>query len=231
MRNICFTSDKGNWALKGFAHQWNKYCGEPVEIVGYTPVIDLPANFKFTSLGKFEDYPANKWSDALIKYLNMIDDEFLIIMLEDYWLCRPVNGEAVSRAIWMMNNTQNVARMCLTTDRLYSRKIKDFASVDWLDVFESDKTDDYNMSFQTSIWRRSALLELLVPGETPWEAETNGTERINASQWHVLGTRQWPMKYTIVVNKGEVDKKGEWMFPPRTLTQNDWKELEDLHYV
>lgn len=231
MKYICFTSDKGNWALKGFAHQWDKYFGEQVEVVGFTETEIMSHNFTFTSLGKFEDYPANRWSNAAIKYLSSINDELVAIFLEDYWLIRPVNFRALKVAEFFTESTPDAGRFCLTADRMYTRGVRDVAYANEIDIILAEKNAEYNLSLQASIWRRSALLELLVPDETPWEFELYGTERLNISSWRVYGTRQWPVKYSIVVNKGQLDKSGEWMFPPRTLLPTDWQELEELGYV
>ena len=98
MRVIVTTCDAYLHALRPFAWLFNRYWGDDTEVIvgGFTPPsFELPSNFTFHSIGKQEDYPVDKWSDAVIKLLHELDDEVACLMLEDYWLARPVNREAV----------------------------------------------------------------------------------------------------------------------------------------
>ena len=79
------TNDKHLWLLDGFQYLWNKYCGLPVTIYGFATPNNLQPNFNFVSLG--EQLPAEKWSNGLLKMLDMIEDDYFILMLEDFWLC------------------------------------------------------------------------------------------------------------------------------------------------
>src|SRR5512135_1324160 len=95
---LVMTSDKYLKALKPFAWLFNKYWSawQPVTVAGFTlPDFDLPNNFHFLSLGKFEDYPVGKWSDALLAAMNLTGFETFVLFLEDYWIRRGVDVEAV----------------------------------------------------------------------------------------------------------------------------------------
>jgi hypothetical protein len=232
------TSDRHNWLLRGFMHQWHKYCKLPITIAGFTEpnyLLDVNDDYKkytsFKSIGKFEDYPVDRWSDSIIKLVHETDDEVIMILLEDYWLTRCPNFTALKVAESVVNTDKNILRFDITTDRLYSQRIVDVGAYEDVDLFVADP-DVYAVSFQASIWRKESLLQMLVPGETPWQAEMNGTIRYNEikPQKAIWGTRQWPMRYCIVVNKGVFDKTGTWMYPPRTLSRPDWSELETLGY-
>jgi hypothetical protein len=124
---------------------------------------------------------------------------------------------------YMLDNP-DVIRFDLTTDRL-GDKHHDIGWFHHFDLIEAEKTATYNLSFQASIWRRELLLEVLRPGESPWESEINGSVRLNATPYRVVGTRQWPMKYIIAVNKGRLALDGSWCVPPRQLSQGDLIEL------
>jgi hypothetical protein len=186
---------------------------QPVLVAGFTPPdFHLPDNFSFMSLGRFEDYPVNRWSDALIELLNRISDESLIIMLEDYWITRPVNVEAVRMCYDYAVQFKNVLRVDLTTDRLFSfgprypQDIPDYGYCGYLDLVKTENID-YQMSMMTAVWRRDNLLRCLIPGETPWEVEIAGTARVNAmTDLLVLGTREWPIRHILGYRNGKPDK-------------------------
>lgn len=222
---VVLTSDHHNWLLKGFCRQWRRYCPLDVDIYGFTAV-NIPG-FEFHSLGRFEDYPVQKWSDGLIETLNQTKTEFVLILLEDYWLIRPVNVNAIAAAVQIMEEEGDIARFDVATDRVNCHQARDYGYVDGLDIISTPTGAEYNFSYQASIWSKDKLKKLLVPGESPWESELRGNLRLASRGYKVLGTRQVPMWYAIVMNKGQFDKTGAWMYPARTLYPEDWKDLEE----
>ena len=236
MRTVVLTSDKHTWLLKGFFHQWQKYSGATangdgkdfmaVEVAGFTHPEFLASDIPFCSIGKFENYPIQFWSDALIAYLNFIEDDLVLILLEDYWLLRPLNRRAVWDAMNFMQENEDVIRFDVSADRMFARDARFLGSYRSIDLCQGG--DQYSLSFQASIYRRKLLLNVLRPGETPWETELNGSGRLNYMHYRVMGTYNWPINYMIVVNKGKFDRKGLWMYPSRTLSNRDWEELDSL---
>ena len=232
METVCFTSDRRNWLLKGFAHQWQKYAPQiDVAIVGFTPPqFDIP--LEFISLGKFEDYPIHRWSDALILYLTeFARDDYVTILLEDYWLLRPVNVQhwkVAGRAA----KDLNAFRFDLTTDRINSGSVlQDVVRIEGVDIFRCPHSA-YQMSMQASIFSREQLLSMLIPGETPWQVEIDGTGRLaKRPDLEVYGTRQWIFNYQIMVDKGQFKRFGAWMCPPRELSEEDFRALARLGYT
>lgn len=230
MKTIVLTSDKGNWLLPGFLHQWRKYDGREIEIWGYTdPGKLVRGKTEFRSIGRFEDYPMARWSDGVILALESIDDDLVEVYLEDYWLMRHTNFDAIALCAEYLGNYPGIARFDLGTDRLYAKTVRDVESIGAIDIIEAG--GDYAFSWQASIWRRDILLSLMQPGETAWESELAGTNRLNTAPYRVLGTRQCPVRYMIAVNKGQFDRSGSWMYPQRTLSQADWRELDRLGYT
>lgn len=231
-----FTSDKYALALKGFAHLFNKYWDETMNVIVHgfsTPEFDLPSNFHFISYGPQSEYPVNRWSDVLIKALDETSpDQRPIIMLEDYWLTRPVNVDVVN-ALWVyMRSTDNVLKIDLMTDRLYAQGMADYGNIGFIDIIRSDPQSQYQMSLMTGIWNPQLLLSLSRPGETPWEMEIAGTPRVGAmgDNAMVLGTRQFPVRH-ILANRGGDPTKfiTDGLFPNISgLSQPDIIELRNL---
>lgn len=201
------TSDKYLHALKGFAIQFNRYWSElqPVTVVGFSPpAFDLPKNFTFLSLGDYADYPKERWSNAFIKFMSIIPDELFVLMLEDYWLVRTVDHQAVESLGQYMSIHKNCIRMDLTTDRLYAGGMKDYGVWGRLDIIQSNPDHPYHLSLQAAIWRKSLLKKVIIPNETPWEVELVGNGRLSAlrDEMIVLGTRQCPVRYGITLRGG-----------------------------
>lgn len=238
MKTVVFTSDTHAWLLRGFFHQWAMYGKMPgtryendpleMEVAGFSKPyfhLDVP----FVSIGRFEDYPVGKWSDAIIKYLQGMADDLFLFLLEDYWLIRPINRGAIFTAYGYMMDHPDILRFDMAADRMFNRQARYLEPCGSLDICEAK--GDYSFSTQAGIFRRKLLLEILKPGETPWEAEINGSGRLNKLPWRVVGTYQWPVNYFIAMNKGKLDPTGSWMFPARTLKQEDMKALSSLGYL
>lgn len=225
---MMMTSDKGNWLIPGFIYQWQKYCGLPMTIYGFSnPNCPLPENFDFHSLGKFEDYPADKWSNALLEAFDTFPDEQVAIFLEDYYLVRQVPLEIFSFAETFMAMQPNVLRFDLTSDRQYSKNVKDMGYYSTYDLIESFDSQ-YQVSLQAGVWNKSALKEIIKPNWSPWDVEFKGTGIVNNDRkdLRIFGTRQWPVRYQIMVRAGNLELSGDWMIPPRQLSKNDLEELK-----
>lgn len=236
MKTVILTSDSHSWLLKGFFHQWEKYNGGygreynrspfDMEVAGFTNPGCIPPDVMFCSIGNMGNYPVGRWSDALISYLEHTPDELILILLEDYWMIRPINVRGIFDAFDYMATYPNTLRFDVAADRMFNKTAKYIGHHGTLDICSAK--NDYSLSFQASVYRRELLLKFLEPSESPWMTEINGTARVNESTYDVVGSYQWPMNYAIVVNKGNLDTTGSWMYPARTLKTNDWEELDRL---
>jgi hypothetical protein len=204
------TSDKYLPALLPFAYLFNKYWSRDrqVLVAGYTyPTFELPDNFEFMSVGKQEDYPFGKWSDALIHLLTRhgVEDEAFVLMLEDYWLTRHVDQHAVEVLYHYALQFGYVLKVDLAGDRLYAHGADcDYGTVEYLDLVKSMPGSPYHMSLMTGIWRRDNLLKVLVLNESPHNIEMEGTTRVSHMQdLLVIGTRQWPVRNTLGLRGGD----------------------------
>jgi hypothetical protein len=58
------------------------------------------------------------------------------------------------------------------------------------------------------LWRKKHLLKVLIPNETPWQLELEGTPRLGnlKESLIVLGTNAWPVRNTLAFRGGDVNK-------------------------
>ena len=228
------TSDKTMWALRPFAYLLRRYWPEhpPVIVGGYTaPTFRLPDDFEFRSIGRFADYPAARWSDGVIALLNGLSDDYLIVMMDDYWLNRRVDHSAIVALGLYIQSVDNVARLDLTADRLGAAGHTPFGAVDHLDIIKSDPASQYHFSMQAALWRRDLLLNCLAPHETPWECEIAASGRLAALGYTVLGTRQAPLRYTIAVQQGKLALDGGYQTAAYALQQTDADHIKAAGWI
>jgi len=206
LRVVVEVNDKYNWLLAPFAYLFNTYWSElqPVIVAGYNPPnFKLPRNFEFHSIAR-TNYPAEKWSDGMIEFLDWFSDEYFVFLLCDYWLCRTVDVRGVSACYSYVKGTPNVLRVDLTDDRQYAGGVRDIGSWGCYDIIETPFQTPYQMSTQAGLWNRKLFRQLLVPGKTAWDVEIH----TQPPEWmRVLGTRQRPVRYANALKKGKIDKR------------------------
>lgn len=238
---IVMTSDNQYHCLAAYCHQFEKYYGmaqAQTVFCGYSPFsIDYP-NCQFYSIGKYEDYPPHRWSDALIKVLNNVADEVFILMLGDYWLVRPADTNATRMIYDYMLQFKYVLKFDLTTERLFAEGggkylfgYHTYDTLGYLDLIKSNPGSPYHLSLWGGIWRRDLLKEFIVFGETAQQIELNGTYRLSqrGDDILVLGTRQSPMRHANVIQGGNWNNDPLVGLP--ALREDDREELKRLGYL
>lgn len=227
-RVLCMTSDIYIDAVRPFMWLLNKYWANPPDVIvaGYTPPkFDLPSNAKFYSIGDFSDYPQDRWSDSLIEVLEFIDDEHIIIMLEDYWIVRPVDDYAVRVLYRYAKKQPDIIKVDLAADRLFAGGVKRHQlHIGYLEILESDPNSAYHMSLMTGLWNVRLMKRVLRPGWTPWDVEMDGTTVLSQMpQLRVVGTGQWPILHTLAFR---ADRPGYLL--DNELRPSDIKEMRKL---
>jgi hypothetical protein len=199
---VVYTCTEYSDCLPGFAYLFNTFWSslQPVAYAGCAPM-PLPPNFEWYNV---ESRVAARWSDGLIEFLQMLDDDILCWLLEDYYLCRTVQHEAVRSLSDYMLLHPEVVRMDLTADRLHSGHAVDVDVWGHCDIIETGWDVAYQFSTQAALWNRHHLLNILRPEMSPWDFELQDVQ----SNMRVLGTRQWPVRYVNLLGMGL--PKGEY---------------------
>lgn len=233
MRIFVFTCDKYLDALRGFAHFFNKYWSAEQQVVvcGFTPPsFDLPSNFTFFSIGTQEDYPVGKWSDGLLRVLYSFPKEkHIVLMLEDYWLCQPVNVKAVTVLYHYIVQFGYVIKMDIVGDRRFAGGVTDYGEVAGIPLVKSDPKSAYHSSLMTGIWSTDLMRKYIIPGESPWDVELAGTQRLSGygDEMLVLGTKldPWPLKHILAYRSNDPTK-----LLVQDMSQHDKDEVRGLGY-
>lgn len=200
-----YTNDNSLWLLRGFQYLFRKYWSKNrhVRVVGYTPPKDgvLSAMFTFHSIDR-RNYPASEWSTGILRSIDAFienGEEFMIMMLEDYWLIEEVNVQAVADLCYFMHEQpRKILRLDLTADRCTRRRYStNFAKLGDIEIIRTSADSPYQMSYQTGIWNLKLMREILQPYENPWQSEIKGTKRLEAAgeKYIVLGTNSPPIRY------------------------------------
>lgn len=161
MKIICTTSDNYHHCLPIFFEQYNKYWGDPFELVGYKkPEIELPENCTWVSLG--EQRGPEYFGEDMRAYFEQQPDSFVWLM-EDTFI-KGFDREKFDR-IKTFARLKDIGRINLTIE---GTKQKHKVSGQ---LIVNDQDANYRLSTQPSIWNKSFLLKYLKPGLDPWQFE------------------------------------------------------------
>jgi len=196
-------------------------------------------------------YVGTDWglSSNLIAYLDQLQDNLFLLILEDYFLSESPNTEFIKKAVACMETHEEIGYINLrawSDDKLGDGSvIKEWT--EWNRSFSGDherygikangcpiglgaydlKTAKYLLSFQPGIWRGDFLKGLLRERESGWEAEIKGTERAReARKWMLASFEHW-LPYCNIV------RYGIWRENPDGSTSQDWiiKEVGTSHWI
>lgn len=217
MKTIVLTSNGYLNVLPGFAYLFNKfYPNQEVTVVRYdVRPPKLPDNFKNFAIGKQDDY---SWSGGLKYYLSQIDDEFVLLMLEDYYLDKLVNKDVIDALIDVIERNKDIVKIDLTDDRLKVEH-SDYKNIKYLSEFgvktiktiQSSINAPFLASVQSAIWRKDFLESILNTKDNAWQFEKNKRTKdyLKKHNGVILGCVNPPMSYVNAVG-GEGHKPGEY---------------------
>lgn len=119
------------------------------------------------------------WSQRLINVLDQIDEEYIFMVLDDFFLKSPVKESYIEELLSNMEKDSSIASYQLKAARLIQEG-KAFESNKLL-VSELDE-NGWKTHFVPTIWRKSVLKKWLRPHESIWGFELYGSQR--ARRWH-----------------------------------------------
>lgn len=221
------------WAIRVFGYFIKKYWPDHPEVcvAGFShPQFDLPERFSFHSMGD-TDWPADKWTDQVIGFLNSQPDRYWMFVHEDYWIYKDVDSQTVSTVYSYIQDHNDILRVDLSSDRLNSGCAVDHEKYNGVDLIKTPAGCQYQMSHQWGMWNKERWLELLVAGEIPQDAELRGSQRLAARpDIIVLGTRQHPIRYIPTIIGGKTLKWNGYDYPFK-ISDEDIQELRNRNWL
>lgn len=122
------------------------------------------------------------WSKRLRLSLERIDTEYVLCMLEDFFLREPVRADMIERCIKWLDDSPDAAVVYF-----YPLMCEDI--VVHQEFSPVDRKCAWAVSGDCGLWRKSALLGLL-RDENPWEFETYGTYRWRRTKYKLYTHRK-----------------------------------------
>lgn len=122
------------------------------------------------------------WSQRLLDVLTQIKEEYIIFSLEDFFLLGHVKTARIEECLRWMKEDTTIAECRFST----------FETVSTGDSYNNSDfricpvEHPYRVDTQFAIWRKSNLMALLNPMETPWQFEGKASERSRSMPFKLL---------------------------------------------
>ena len=105
------------------------------------------------------------WSSRLINCLKSLEEQYVVLLLDDFFITRRVDTDEFFKVIRFMDSSD--------IDAVYFKHITGQMS-DKLFLnryIEMNPDVKYYMTFQACVWKRESLIRILVPDVSPWDIE------------------------------------------------------------
>lgn len=166
--------------------------------------------------------PSNSWTKRLREALKGIKDEEVLLMLDDFFIRRPVDVDRINK-IKLSDET-----ICYNFEKNYREpalKLKEW------DIQKNNQV--YLNSCQPSIWNREKLIERLQEDKNPQEWETTKIDSpyihfINNQDYIIdIGYRHQPLNIGWGITRGKLTKECKEFLESEELLEeiNDYNTL------
>lgn len=112
------------------------------------------------------------WGQRMIECLEQIETEYTLLMLDDFFLCRPVDNKKIEDCLLRMKNDGNIATFCF-----YAIPDKKNERSSFDGFVKRPKKGEYKYSCQAGLWRTKQLASFIRQHESPWVWEVVGNRR------------------------------------------------------
>lgn len=129
--------------------------------------IRCPLNYKNSN---------STWSERLLKSLDEVKTEYVILLLDDFWLKESVNVSLIDKFVNYMSKDNNIGYICL---RSQPGDTSDKPSNDFKELNCYGRKNSYRINAQVGLWRKSFLKKILRKHENAWQFEWYGSIRSN----------------------------------------------------
>lgn len=115
------------------------------------------------------------WSSRLLYALNEIETEYVLFMLDDFFVMGEVDDEAIRRYISFMDNDSGISSIYLKTSTGQTK-----ISSKYPELIKMEPGRIYYLNFQAGLWRRRDMMNVIQPGLSPWDIEEK-------ADWNIPG--------------------------------------------
>lgn len=120
--------------------------------------------------------PPSNWSNETAIILNQIKEDFVLIILEDYFIYKKVDTTHIDSCFkYLRDNDGLFFRLAIFPND--HKEWWNFELTNDKQIGIIKKYQPYRINLQIGIWSKMGLLKVIKEGESPWEFEIEGSKR------------------------------------------------------
>lgn len=144
--------------------------------------------------------PHDNWSDRLQENLSMIPQKYVLLMLDDWFLTKPVDNALVGHLLALMDRFDG-HMLRLVPDPKPDHAVAGHPSIGLMGIGTLNRTNTH-----ATIWRKDTLLSLLKAGESLWDFEVFGSVRSNCYSGGFFCVWRRALFYEGVISRGKWER-------------------------
>lgn len=121
------------------------------------------------------------WSENLMTLLKQIKEDYVLFMLDDFWLKTKINIAQLNRCEEIIKSDSEIGFICLIHQ--LEPSADNPVSTKYPFLIEYGRKTPYRVTTQAGLWRRDYLLSLLRKHESAWWFEMFGSKRSCRSKY------------------------------------------------
>jgi hypothetical protein len=154
-----------------------------IDVVGFKePDFSISNKMNFISIAPEQAGAAASWSKYILKYLDGIDDQEVIFLLEDFLPTSSPNLNLIKQSQNLMRKMKSVGRFDLTFDSYITNDYSVLSKGEHINLIKKTKFAPYNVCTQPSIWNTNFLKSVLSNTTSPWNFEIEGNRKFGSKR-------------------------------------------------
>ena len=180
----------------------------------------------------------NSWGSRLHFALSQIDSEYVIVLLEDFFIQKAVDSEEIFKCIERMKNDDQIAVFYFSRITGYHTDSTEYEKYFHMNPQEHpSRFGRYMINCQAALWRKSVLMEAVRKSKTPWELEedayNNLSEDIKNMKYYCLKNAWYDkireddvFSYVLVRDEGYGIWRSKWLWNNKKLLKKEGIKVE-----
>lgn len=128
--------------------------------------------FDIRTLGLYKNGENPPWGERMLAHLAAVKTEYVLVMLDDFFLCKSADDARIRRCIGALEKNKDVATFCF-----YKIPGTNIADGRFESFERRSQRGDYKYNLQAGLWRTKELASFIRAHESPWVWEVAANYR------------------------------------------------------
>jgi len=173
---------------------------------------------------------SSSWGKRLYLALERIESEYVVVLLDDFFLRQKVDSDEIAKCIARMNADREIAVFYYNRITGYTETSIKYKK--YYIMTPSNTKNRYMINCQAALWRKNILMEAVKHSETPWDLEERAfahlPEEMKRMKYYCLKDAWYDeirvndvFSYVLVREKGYGVWQSKWLWNNKKLFRQE----------